>query len=95
MARGGFPARTDAIDDIGQTASRIFKVQHRFAHDYSLPKCRSAVAASHTDEKLVRREGAGRRLNPFRYRLPNEDDEYRDRGELPPLRDLEEAWGSR
>jgi RecA-family ATPase len=47
------------------------------------------------DEKLVRREGAGRRLDPFRYRLPNEDDEYRDRGELPPLRDLEEAWGTR
>jgi len=45
------------------------------------------------DENLVRREGTGRRLDPFRYRLPNEDDEYRDRGELPPLKDLEEAWG--
>lgn len=41
-----------------------------------------------TDEKLVRRSGSGRRTDPYRYRLPNEDDAYRDRGELPPLRDL-------
>jgi hypothetical protein len=41
-------------------------------------------------EKLVRREGHGRRLDPFRYRLPNADDAYWDRGELPPLRELEE-----
>jgi hypothetical protein len=41
-------------------------------------------------ENLVRREGQGRRLNPYRYRLPNEDDEYWDRGELPPLRGLGE-----
>jgi hypothetical protein len=40
------------------------------------------------DERLVRREGAGRRDNPYRYRLPNVDDAYRDRGELPPLREL-------
>ena len=28
------------------------------------------------------------RTDPWRYRLENEDDEYRDRGELPPPRDL-------
>ena len=41
-----------------------------------------------TEQKLVRREGAGRKDDPFRYRLPNADDEYWDRGELPPLWDL-------
>jgi hypothetical protein len=40
------------------------------------------------DEKRLRREGHGRRTDPYRYRLENEDDVYRDRGELPPLRDL-------
>lgn len=40
------------------------------------------------EEKRLRREGSGRRTDPFRYRLENEDDKYRDRGELPPLRDL-------
>lgn len=39
-------------------------------------------------EKRVRREGQGTKRNPWRYRLENEDDEYYDRGELPPLRDL-------
>ena len=39
-------------------------------------------------EKRIRREGAGTRMNPWRYRLENEDDEYYDRGELPPLREL-------
>jgi hypothetical protein len=39
------------------------------------------------EEKLVRRQGAGRRDDPYRYRLPNEDDEYLDRGELPPIRE--------
>jgi hypothetical protein len=41
-----------------------------------------------TEEKLVRREGTGRRSDPYCYRLPNQDDKYRDRGELPPLRGL-------
>jgi hypothetical protein len=41
-----------------------------------------------TEEKLVRRSGNGTRSDPYRYRLPNEDDAYYDRGELPPLRDL-------
>jgi hypothetical protein len=40
------------------------------------------------DEKLVRRTGGGTKANPFRYRLPNEDDAYYDRGELPPLKPL-------
>ena len=39
-------------------------------------------------EKRVRRQGAGTRVHPWRYRLENEDDPYYDRGELPPLRDL-------
>jgi hypothetical protein len=37
-------------------------------------------------EDRVRRVGKGTRLDPWRYRLPNEDDEYYARGELPPLR---------
>jgi hypothetical protein len=41
------------------------------------------------EEKLVRREGAGRKADPYRYRLENKDSKYRDRGELPPLRDLD------
>jgi AAA domain len=39
-------------------------------------------------EKLVRRQGAGRRADPYRYRLPTPDDDYRDRGELPPFAPL-------
>lgn len=35
--------------------------------------------------KLIRREGQGTSKKPWRYRLENEDDKYRDRGELPPL----------
>ncbi len=41
------------------------------------------------ESKDVRRQGRGTSNDPWRYRLPNEDDEYRDRGELPPLRDLD------
>ncbi len=41
------------------------------------------------ERKLVRREGQGTSKDPWGYRLKNEDDEYRDRGELPPLRELE------
>ncbi|MSR53093.1 MAG: AAA family ATPase [Gemmataceae bacterium] len=40
------------------------------------------------EENRLRREGTGRKADPYCYRLQNEDDEYRDRGELPPLRDL-------
>jgi hypothetical protein len=32
--------------------------------------------------------GSGTRTDPFRYRLRNSDDDYYDRGELPPLKDL-------
>jgi hypothetical protein len=39
-----------------------------------------------TEEKLVRRAGKGTRRDPYRYRLPNENDAYYDRGELPPMR---------
>jgi hypothetical protein len=39
-------------------------------------------------EKLIRRGGTGRKTDPYRYRLENEDDAYYDRGELPPLRDI-------
>jgi AAA domain len=46
------------------------------------------------EAKLIRRVGAGRRKDPFRYRLENEDDAYMDRGELPPLRlDMREIIG--
>jgi len=41
------------------------------------------------EEKRVRRIGAGRRKDPFRFRLENEDDAYLDRGELPPVRRLD------
>ena len=40
---------------------------------------------------MVLCEGSGRKADPYRYRLPNEDDEYWDRGELPPLRELWEG----
>jgi hypothetical protein len=46
-----------------------------------------------TAEKRVRREGAGRRSDPYRWRLPNADDAYSDRGELPPLRGLDPLIG--
>lgn len=36
-------------------------------------------------KQLVRRAGQGTKSDPWRYRLPNEDDAYYDRGELPPL----------
>jgi hypothetical protein len=39
-------------------------------------------------EKLCRRKGSGRRLDPYQYRLSNEDDDYYDRSKLPPLRDI-------
>ena len=39
--------------------------------------------------KRIRRQGQGTSNDPWIYRLPNEDDKYRDRGELPPLRELE------
>jgi AAA domain len=45
------------------------------------------------EEKLVRRQGAGRKDDPYRYRLPNEDDEYLDRGELPPIRERPRRFG--
>ena len=39
------------------------------------------------DRKLVRREGRGTKVHPYRYRLENKNDRYRD--ELPPLEPLE------
>jgi hypothetical protein len=39
-------------------------------------------------EKRVRREGSGTRADPWRYRLKNEDDQYYDRGQLPPLKPI-------
>jgi len=41
------------------------------------------------EEKLLRRMGSGRRSDPYRFRLTNEDDEYLDRGEIPPLREMD------
>ena len=37
----------------------------------------------------------GRKTDPYRYRLPNQDDEYYDRGELPPLREPGPLFGNR
>jgi AAA domain len=42
---------------------------------------------AHADNR-VRRQGAGTRDDPWRYRLTNEDDAYYDRGKLPPMRGL-------
>lgn len=44
-------------------------------------------------DKRLRREGKGTRTKPWCYRLENEDDEYYDRGELPPLPDLPPLFG--
>ena len=41
------------------------------------------------EEKLLRRFGNGRRGDPYRYRLENEDDKYLDKGLIPPLKDLD------
>lgn len=45
--------------------------------------------------KRLRRKGAGLRTDPYRFRLENEDDEYYDRGELPPLPPFEEFMRER
>jgi hypothetical protein len=37
-----------------------------------------------TESKLVRRLGCGTRLEPYCYRLKNEDDDYYDQGKIPP-----------
>ena len=37
-------------------------------------------------KKLVRREGHGANIKPWRYRLENADDAFYDCGQLPPLR---------
>jgi hypothetical protein len=47
------------------------------------------------EEKLLRRKGSGLKTDPYRYRLENADDEYYDRGELPPLKDLGEILRER
>jgi hypothetical protein len=46
------------------------------------------------EEKRCRRQGKGVRSDPYRYRLENEDDQYLDRGQLPPLRDLDLLIGT-
>ena len=43
--------------------------------------------------KRLRREGKGTNRSPYRYRLPNEDDKYYDRGQLPPLKPLGPLFG--
>lgn len=45
------------------------------------------------EERLVRRSGKGRKDDAYRYRLPNADDAYYDRGELPPLRGIPPLFG--
>jgi hypothetical protein len=39
------------------------------------------------EEKRVRRIGGGTKDDPYRFRLSTADDEYWDRGDVPPLRD--------
>ncbi len=56
--------------------------------DQPMPRTLLRWLHSGLDRKLVRRVGQGHKSDPFRYRLPNADDEYWDRGELPPLPDL-------
>jgi hypothetical protein len=55
--------------------------------EFSTPRPRESRAY---EARLLRRQGHGNSRDPYRYRLPDEDDEYWDRGELPPLRGLEE-----
>ncbi|MCE9534552.1 MAG: helicase RepA family protein [Planctomycetes bacterium] len=45
-------------------------------------------------EKRIRRQGFGTRDKPWRFRLKNENDEYYDSGELPPLSDIWECFKS-
>lgn len=45
------------------------------------------------ETRRLRRQGQGRKSNPYRYRLEDEDDQYYDRGELPPLKDLPPLFG--
>ena len=40
------------------------------------------------EQKRLRRKGAGRKSDPYRYRLENADDKYYDRGEFPPPQDM-------
>ncbi len=47
------------------------------------------------DKKLVRRCGEGRCKKPYRFRLPNADDAYYDRGELPPIKEPGPLFGFR
>jgi hypothetical protein len=47
------------------------------------------------EQKRLRRKGAGRKTDPFRYRLENDDDQYYDRGEIPPLPPFEEVLRER
>jgi hypothetical protein len=56
--------------------------------DRRRPICTDIVIS----RKLLRREGRGRPSDPYRFRLEDADDAFRDRGELPPLRPLLPGW---
>jgi hypothetical protein len=45
------------------------------------------------EQRLLRRFGTGSSSDPYRYRLENADDEYWDRGELPPLPEMDYTNG--
>jgi hypothetical protein len=78
---------------------RAAATHHELLADWPADRERPAASVLYewlnraAEERLVRREGAGLRDDPYRYRLPTADDAYRDRGELPPLRELEPLPG--
>jgi len=47
------------------------------------------------DEDRLRRVGEGTTIDPYRYRMKNTNDEYYDRGELPPLPGSEDILQAR
>ena len=102
---GDFAVTTDAkrrqFDENWQTVHNILKertdaislkeiVEH-WPDDVEKPSKVTLYAwlALAFEGKRVRREGQGTKYDPWSYRLENEDDEYYDRGELPPLKPLD------
>ena len=102
---GDFAVTTDAkrrqFDENWQTVHDILKertaaislkeiVEH-WPDDVEKPSKPTLYAwlALAFEGKRIRRQGQGTSNDPWCYRLTNEDDEYRDRGELPPLKPLD------
>jgi hypothetical protein len=101
-ATGGFAAIDDPIamqfDENWEQVQAILKDRQAAATHLELladwpanetPPGRTTLYAwlnRATEAKLCLRVGQGTKTNPYRFRLRNEDDDYYDRGELPPLR---------